>query len=257
MPNPSMRRSDPLSVAGDIAVSEISALADLRESRATRRKRETRTKLLEAALALMAEKGMEGVAINEITEAADVGFGSFYNHFESKEAIYAALTAWVFEAFADSLDRQVSHLEDPAEVIAVCTRHTLLRARREPVWGRFLLREGFSTMTVRKGLGQRLWRDVQKGVAAGRFLPDDPSMRFIAAGGTVMASLAAELRWGELQGREEENAPLQGLRREGMPARAAAAVLRILGLDGAEAAEIASRPLPSEPGDDVVENSGA
>jgi len=39
----------------------------------------------------MAERGMEGVAINEITEAADVGFGSFYNHFESKEAIYAVL----------------------------------------------------------------------------------------------------------------------------------------------------------------------
>jgi AcrR family transcriptional regulator len=65
----------------------------------------------------MAEKGMEGVAINEITEAADVGFGSFYNHFESKEAIYAALLDWVFEDFADALDRLVRDLADPAEVI--------------------------------------------------------------------------------------------------------------------------------------------
>ncbi|MBV8047377.1 MAG: TetR/AcrR family transcriptional regulator, partial [Paludibacterium sp.] len=139
MSNPSLHPSESLAVAGDAASTD-------RESRATRRKRETRAKLLEAALALMADKGMEGVTINEITEAADVGFGSFYNHFESKEAIYAALTEWVFEAFADRLDRLVRHLEDPAEVIAVCTRHTLLRARREPVWGRFLLREGFSTL---------------------------------------------------------------------------------------------------------------
>jgi AcrR family transcriptional regulator len=244
-----MCRLDPLSTADAAAVSDASALADCRESRAARRKRETRAKLLEAALVLMAEKGMEGVAINEITEAADVGFGSFYNHFESKEAIYAALTAWVFEAFADSLDKLVSHLEDPAEVLAACTRHTLLRARREPVWGRFLLREGFATMAGRQGLGQRLWRDVQKGVASSRFLPEDPSMCFIAAGGTVMASLATELGWDELQRHEAGNTPLQGLCREDIPERAAMAVLRILGLDRAEAADIASRPLPCEPGD--------
>jgi AcrR family transcriptional regulator len=47
----------------------------------------------------MAEKGLDGVAINEITEAADVGFGSFYNYFESKEAIYQALVDSVFEEF--------------------------------------------------------------------------------------------------------------------------------------------------------------
>ncbi|EUC21006.1 regulatory protein TetR, partial [Burkholderia sp. BT03] len=64
------------------------AVPEEREPRGARRKRETRGRLLDAALRLMAEKGMEGVAINEITEAADVGFGSFYNHFESKEAIY-------------------------------------------------------------------------------------------------------------------------------------------------------------------------
>jgi len=62
-----------------------------REPRNARRKRETRERLLDAALRLMAERGMAGVTINEITEAADVGFGSFYNYFESKEAIYDAI----------------------------------------------------------------------------------------------------------------------------------------------------------------------
>jgi AcrR family transcriptional regulator len=28
------------------------------------------------------------VSIQEITEAADIGFGSFYNHFESKEQLF-------------------------------------------------------------------------------------------------------------------------------------------------------------------------
>ena len=81
-----------------------------REPRGARRRRETRSRLLTASLKLMAEKGMEGVAINEITEAADVGFGSFYNHFESKEAIYAAVLDWVFKDFADAMERVLGEI---------------------------------------------------------------------------------------------------------------------------------------------------
>nr|WP_080492330.1 TetR/AcrR family transcriptional regulator [Burkholderia ubonensis] len=98
-------------------------------------------RLLRAAFGLMAEKGRDNVAISEITEAADVGFGSFYYHFESKDGIFAALTEWVFDDFADGLERLASGLSDPAEVVSVCVRHTLLRARRERLWGRFLIRE--------------------------------------------------------------------------------------------------------------------
>src|SRR5205814_5066161 len=87
-----------------------------REPRGARRRRETRSRLLMAALKLMAERGMEGVAINEITEAADVGFGSFYNHFDSKEAIYAALLDWVFEDFANAIEAVLGEISDPAEI---------------------------------------------------------------------------------------------------------------------------------------------
>src|SRR5208282_5075034 len=124
-----------------------------------------RSRLLEAALRLMAEKGVEGVAINEITEAADVGFGSFYNHFESKEALHAALVDAVFEEFGDALDRLVSDVSDPAEVVSVSVRHTLLRAQREPLWGQFLMREGLSPRAMDHGLGRRLLRDIRRGIA--------------------------------------------------------------------------------------------
>ncbi|MGF6651012.1 AcrR family transcriptional regulator [Paraburkholderia youngii] len=133
-----------------------------KEPRGARRKRETRARLLDAALRLMAERGMEGVAINEITEAADVGFGSFYNHFESKEAIYATLVDNVFEEFANVLDRLAGGITDPAEVVAVSVRHTILRARHDPVWGRFLIREGFSAPALSRGLAQRLMRGHSK-----------------------------------------------------------------------------------------------
>jgi len=59
-------------------------------SRGERRRQETRAKLIRAAHELMGEKGIGATTIQEITDTADVGFGSFYNHFESKQAIVQA-----------------------------------------------------------------------------------------------------------------------------------------------------------------------
>ncbi|TCK84033.1 TetR/AcrR family transcriptional regulator [Paraburkholderia sp. BL9I2N2] len=215
-----------------------------REPRGARRKRETRARLLEAALNLMAQKGMEGVAINEITEAADVGFGSFYNHFESKEAIHAALTDQVFEDFADTLERLAGDLSDPAEVISVSVRHTLLRARREPVWGQFLIREGLSPHALNRGLGQRLSRDIRKGIAAKRFSIADPLMALLSVGGTVLAAIAVDLYGDAPIGPEISALGELGLRSKDFPERAATALLQTLGIGRAEANRIARRPLP-------------
>jgi AcrR family transcriptional regulator len=211
-----------------------------REPRGARRKRETRQRLLEAALRLMAEKGMEGVPINEITEAADVGFGSFYNHFASKEAIHAALVDQVFEEFAQALDRQTGDFADPAEIIAIAVRHTLRRAENEPLWGRFLLREGLTPRTLEQGgLGRRLQRDIQRGIAANRFIVRDPLFALLSVGGTLLTTLAFCLM-------PAGNAtPLMQLRGEDLPERTAATLLELLGLQHADACEVANRPMPS------------
>ena len=59
--------------------------------RATRRALQTRQRLKEASLALFIESGIENTAIEEITERADVGKGTFYRHFTNKEALATAL----------------------------------------------------------------------------------------------------------------------------------------------------------------------
>lgn len=218
--------------------------ADEREPRGARRKRETRARLLDAALRLMAVKGMEGVAINEITEAADVGFGSFYNHFESKEAIYSTLVDSVFEEFADWLDRLTGDLADPAEVIAVSTRHTLMRARREPVWGQFLIREGFSVRMMSRGLGLRLLRDIERGIAAKRFVVADPFIAFLSVGGMVLAAIAAELNFVAPGAPAADALKKLSFSGEHFAERAAAGLLQTLGLKRAEAEKVAHRRLP-------------
>ncbi len=238
---PTTKRS---SRAAPVVPAPAAPVIEEREPRGARRKRETRARLLDAALRLMAEKGMEGVAINEITEAADVGFGSFYNHFESKEAIYATLVDNVFEEFADMLDRLASGITDPAEVVAVSVRHTVLRARHDPVWGRFLIREGFSARAMTRGLGQRLMRDIGNGIAAKRFVVADPFIGFLAVGGTVLSAIAAELNFVAPSATAADVLKELGFSGEHFPERTAAMLLQTLGLKRAEAEKIAARPLP-------------
>src|SRR6516225_8787809 len=86
--------------------------------RSTRRRLETRARLVHAAREIMARKGVGATSIQEITDAADVGFGSFYNHFASKEAIAEAVMEEAIESFGDAADRIADVVADPAEVLA-------------------------------------------------------------------------------------------------------------------------------------------
>ncbi|WOD19692.1 TetR/AcrR family transcriptional regulator [Paraburkholderia kirstenboschensis] len=213
--------------------------------RLARRKSETRVRLLDAAFAQIAKKGMDGVTISEITDAADVGFGSFYNHFDSKEGIFTALVEWLFEEFANTLDRLASGLSDPAEVIAVSIRHTLLRACREPVWGQLLIREGLSMRALSRGLGQRLLRDTARGISEQRFVVADELTCVISVIGTVLAGVAVELNSSASSKRMVRMRKTLRSKEEKLAEGTAAIVLQAFGLKRAEAEKIARRPLPT------------
>lgn len=58
--------------------------------RRERRRAENRARLIEAAVAVMLREGYERATIAEIAREADLGFGTFYSHFESKETIFRA-----------------------------------------------------------------------------------------------------------------------------------------------------------------------
>jgi AcrR family transcriptional regulator len=59
--------------------------------RAQRRAGKTRMKLLDAALAVFTEIGVDAASIGKITEKADVGKGTFYRHFADKRGLLQAL----------------------------------------------------------------------------------------------------------------------------------------------------------------------
>ncbi|MCC8391105.1 TetR/AcrR family transcriptional regulator; helix-turn-helix transcriptional regulator [Paraburkholderia sp. MMS20-SJTR3] len=216
-----------------------------RSPRLARRRRETRVRLLDAAFALIVKKGMEGVTINAITNAADVGFGSFYNHFDSKEGLLTALVDWLFAQFVETLDGLVGGLSDPAEVVAVSVRHTLLRACYEPAWGHLLIREGLSARALSSRLGQRLLRDARRGIAQSRFVVSDELISVLSVIGTVLAGLAVELHFPASSKTIGRSRKVLRSRQERFAQNIAAVVLQALGLKRVEAEKVARRPMPA------------
>jgi len=79
----------------------------------TSRGRKTRRRILDAAEAEFGEKGFHEGSISGITRRAGVALGTFYTYFESKEAIFQALVAymsrrireWIGERVAEASDR--------------------------------------------------------------------------------------------------------------------------------------------------------
>src|SRR6516164_7795483 len=73
-----------------------------------------RAKVLAAAARLFREKGVDGIAVAELMQAAGLTHGGFYNHFESKEELAAAAFR---EAFAKIMPGDAS--EQRTEAITV------------------------------------------------------------------------------------------------------------------------------------------
>lgn len=195
-----------------------------------RRKQRTRSALVKAAQRLIAE-GKLNVPVLEITQAADVGMGSFYNHFDSKEQLFEAAVADVLDAHGALLDRLTVGIEDPAETFATSFRLTGRLFRQRPQESEILLVNGLALLSSQRGLAPRALRDIKAGVAAGRFQVDDPELALAMAGGALLG-LGALLR-GDPQ-------------RDGALAAdtATANVLRLFGLSAEDAHAVCQRPLP-------------
>jgi AcrR family transcriptional regulator len=72
-------------------------------SRRERKKQETRQRLMEAALRLFRDQGYDATTVEQIARAADIAKGTFFNYFETKEAVLPALAEWRFQKLQETL----------------------------------------------------------------------------------------------------------------------------------------------------------
>ncbi|MFJ9119400.1 TetR/AcrR family transcriptional regulator [Streptomyces sp. NPDC102394] len=203
-------------------------------NRFERRRAETRRALIRAARQILAETGDTGVSIQAIAERADVGFGSFYNHFESKTELFEAAVIDALEEFGQSFDERLTGLDDPAELVAAGFRLSARMADSQPELMQVLRRRGLGYIHSDNGLARRAVRDLEAGMTSGRFTAVDPAVALSALGGTLLSLVELRFARPDLDGDEAA-------------VNLAEMVLLMLGVPADDAHEVARRPLPGAP----------
>jgi len=82
--------------------------------RRERRKLEVRARILAAARELFAKQGFEATTVDEIARVADVASATFFNHFQSKQALLGLMAGEVFETLRAMT---AQHLEGPGSSV--------------------------------------------------------------------------------------------------------------------------------------------
>ena len=179
----------------------------------------TRARLTEAALRLMAERGINGTSVSEIAAEAELANGTFYLYFRDKSEIVAAVCQAVTLAMHNEMSSMRLSLEDGAARVAFGTQQFIEIAAAEPNWGHLLVSAFTEFAAIKDDISRYLRLDVALGIEQGRFT--EPVDEF------VIDMLLAVLRTGVISRLKGEEAAVG--------ARAAEYHLRILGMSAAEA----------------------
>ena len=202
-------------------------------NRVDRRRQRTRTALLTAAQRLLAD-GRTNVSIQEITDAADVGFGSFYNHFDSKDELFEAAVTQTLRAYVDLRDAVVAGYDDPAEIFTVSFRMTGRLHQQHPDLVRVLLNTGPRILVHDAGLAPRARQDIAAAKEAGRFDLGNVDLALMAAGGAMLGLFQL------LETQPDADAAA-------LTDQMTFSVLRMFGMTKRQATALCSRPLPPQP----------
>lgn len=166
---------------------------DAPTSRQERRKARTRQALLDAAVRLTAAGKGGSATIQDITEAADLGFGTFYNYFESKDELFELASSEVLEEWGRELDQAGRQLDDPAEAFATRFRIAGRMGRTHPERARFLTELGLQALARPDGLAPRARRDLTAAFASGRLRHPAPEVALATTAGALIGLLAMQL----------------------------------------------------------------
>ncbi|MCA8456828.1 TetR/AcrR family transcriptional regulator [Burkholderia multivorans] len=146
------------------------------EGRVARRQRKNREALIKAARQVMAEKGIDAATMLEIAELADVGAGTVYNYFKSKDELAIVVLEEMMHDLALRIETLTAAVDDPAEVYAYGIRTVLDTATTDLNWRQMLYRSEVIADALFRRMGPFAIRDLRRAVNAGRFSAPDPEL---------------------------------------------------------------------------------
>ncbi len=121
-----------------------------KQSRGELRSEATRQALLDSARTLIAEKGMDLTTIDDITQQADVGKGTFYYYFRNKNAIVRELIKRMIHQLDQAIEVKCADATELEEVLeSLITAHLEFFDKR---WEDFVLFfQGRADLTLQQG----------------------------------------------------------------------------------------------------------
>ena len=127
--------------------------------RRERRAAQTRVRLFRCALQLFAERGFPNVTVEDITEAADVGKGTFFNYFESKDDVLGVVAEIQLGKVREALERAEAGKRPVHSVM----QHLFQRIAEEPARSPELARALISSFLASERIRQHMDRNMSEG----------------------------------------------------------------------------------------------
>jgi AcrR family transcriptional regulator len=161
------------------------------EGRVARRQRRNREALIRAAKAVLTEKGIDAATMLEIAERADVGAGTVYSYFKSKDELAIAVLEDMMQDLALRIQKATKTFEDPAQVYAFGIRTVIETATQDVRWKQLLNRSEVIADAIFRRMGPFAIRDLRRATEAGRFQVKDAELVWkLATHAIVGVSLA-------------------------------------------------------------------
>jgi AcrR family transcriptional regulator len=110
----------------------LGKMGDGAPNRFDRRREKTRQELIEAAERVISSKGLHQTRIADIAAEADVGLGTFYLHFKTKNEIFMELVEQGASQMRQEIAEAKASATDPADKLRIAIDNILSDAAEEP-----------------------------------------------------------------------------------------------------------------------------
>lgn len=205
---------------------------DKAEGRVARRQRRNRSALIQAGRRIMSKKGIDAATMLEIAELADVGAGTVYNYFKSKEDLAIAVLEELMHELALKIEQVTDTFADPAQVYAFGIRTVIDTATGDLRWRQLLYRSEVMANAMVRQMGPFAIRDLERATDAGRFKVDNARLCWIMATHSIVG-IALAITEGELSDSDIDEAVIR--------------LLCMTGIGKNEAIDLAHRDRPALP----------
>ena len=142
------------------------------------RQERNREALVQAGLSVMSEKGIDAATMQEIAERADVGAGTVYSYFKSKDELAVSVIERVMHDLAMRIEAVTNTFSDPAQVYAYGVRTVIEAATSDRRWRQLLNRPEVIAEAMYRCHGPFAMRDLENAARAGRFTFTDVRLTF-------------------------------------------------------------------------------